>query len=84
MAALFILSPNYAWYFLAVVPFIVLGGGAAAWAMTLGAILLYKPAMMPDNDLAWKTIATLPFVIAVVARVLRGTSLIALLRNRRA
>jgi alpha-1,6-mannosyltransferase len=84
MAALFILSPNYAWYFLAIVPFTVLGGGAAAWAMTLGAILLYKPAMLPDNDLAWKTIATLPFVIAVVARVLPGTSLVALLRNRRA
>jgi alpha-1,6-mannosyltransferase len=84
MAALFILSPNYAWYFLAIVPFIVLGGGAPAWAMTLGAILLYKPAMLPDNDLAWKTIATLPFVIAVVARSLPGASLVALLRNRRA
>jgi hypothetical protein len=70
MAALFILSPNYPWYVLAVVPFIVLGGGAPAWAMTLGAIVLYKPWMLPDNDLAWKTIATLPFVIAVAARVL--------------
>ena len=84
MAALFILSPNYAWYFLAIVPFIVLGGGAPAWAMTLGAILLYKPAMLPDNDLAWKTIATLPFVIAAVARFLPRTSLVALLWNRRA
>jgi hypothetical protein len=84
MAALFILSPNYAWYFLAIVPFIVLGGGAPAWAMTLGAILLYKPAMLPDNDLAWKTVATLPFVIAVAARLLPGASLIALLWDRRA
>ena len=70
MAALFILSPNYPWYVLAVVPFIVLGGSAPAWAMTLGAILLYKPAMLPDNDLTWKTLATLPFVVAVAVRLL--------------
>jgi hypothetical protein len=67
MGAVFFLSPNYAWYALAVVPFIVLGGGAPAWAMTLGAILLYKPIMLPHNELAWKTIATAPFVIAVAA-----------------
>jgi len=67
MAALFFLSPNYAWYVLAVVPFIVLGGGAAAWAMTLAAILIYRPLPLPGNDLAWKTMATLPFVIAVLA-----------------
>lgn len=84
MAALFLLSPNYPWYVLAVVPFIVLGGGTLAWAMTLGAILLYKPAMLPDNDLAWKTLATLPFVIAVAARLLPGISIAARLRNRRA
>jgi hypothetical protein len=71
MAALFLLSPNYPWYVIAVVPFVVLGGGAPAWAMTLGAILLYKPAMLPDNDLAWKTLATLPFVIAVAAQIMR-------------
>ncbi len=72
MAALFILSPNYPWYVLAVVPFIVLGSGAPAWAMTLGAILLYKPAMLPANDLAWKAIATLPFVAAVAVRLFAG------------
>jgi hypothetical protein len=70
MAALFLLSPSYPWYVLAVVPFIVLGGGAPAWAMTLGAILLCKPVLLPANDLAWKTIATLPFVAAVAVRFL--------------
>lgn len=70
MAALFFLSPNYAWYFLAVVPFIALAGGVPAWAMTLGAFLLYRPALLPANDLAWKTLATLPFVIAVAVRLL--------------
>lgn len=74
MTALFILSPNYPWYFLVAVPFIVLGGGAPAWAMTLGSILLYKPAMLPDHDLTWKTIATLPFVIAVTVRLLQSTT----------
>jgi len=71
MAGLFFLSPNYAWYFLAVVPFIALGGGAPAWAMSLGAILLYRPATLPANDLAWKTLATLPFVIAVAAALMQ-------------
>jgi len=71
MAGLFFLSPNYAWYFLAVVPFIALGGGAPAWAMTLAAILLYRPMMLPANDLAWKTLATLPFVIAVASALMQ-------------
>jgi alpha-1,6-mannosyltransferase len=70
MAGLFFLSPNYAWYFLAVVPFIALGGGAPTWAMTLAAMLLYRPMMLPANDVAWKTLATLPFVIAVAATLM--------------
>jgi hypothetical protein len=64
-AGLFLLSPNYAWYFLAIVPFLALGAGAPAWALTLGALFLYRPAILPENDLAWKTIATVPFLIAV-------------------
>ncbi len=84
MAALFILSPNYPWYVLAVVPFIALGGGAPAWAMTLAAILLYKPAMLPGHELAWKTIATLPFVVAVAARLLPGASIFTRLRSANA
>jgi hypothetical protein len=76
MAGLFFLSPNYAWYFLAVVPFLVLCGpgpfAVPAWAMTLGAFLLYRPVFLPDNDLVWKTLASLPFVIAVLAVLVRG------------
>jgi hypothetical protein len=64
-AALFLLAPNYAWYFLALVPFLALGAGAPAWALTLGAFFLYRPAILPHNEFAWKTIATLPFLIAV-------------------
>jgi hypothetical protein len=70
-AGLFLMSPNYAWYFLALVPFIPLGAGAPAWALTLGAFALYRPVFLPQNELLWKTIATLPFLVAL-ALVLRG------------
>jgi hypothetical protein len=67
---LFLMSPNYAWYFLALVPLIPLGAGAPAWALTLGAFALYRPVFLPHNDLLWKSLATLPFVI-VLAFALR-------------
>jgi hypothetical protein len=70
-AGLFFASPNYAWYFLALVPFLAFGAGAPAWAMTLGAFLLYRPAFVPYNDLAWKTAATLPFLIALGVTMMR-------------
>ena len=77
MAGLFFLSPNYAWYFLAVVPFIALGGGAPAWAMTLAA----HPALpaahrCPTTTSPGKRWPLLPFVIAVaLALMLRGRQL---------
>ncbi len=67
LAGLFILSPNYPWYFLAVVPFVVLGGGTPAWVLSLSAVLLNRPMILPYHDLAWKTLALLPFVVAVIA-----------------
>jgi hypothetical protein len=42
LAALFLLSPNYPWYFLALTPFVALVGGAPVWAFTLGAVLLQQ------------------------------------------
>jgi hypothetical protein len=68
---LFLMSPNYAWYFLALVPFIPLGAGAPAWALTLGAFLLYRPFVLPHNDLFWKTLATLPFLLALAVLLRR-------------
>lgn len=64
-SGLFLMSPNYAWYFLALVPFLALGAGAPVWALTLGAFLLYRPFILPHNELFWKTLATLPFLIAL-------------------
>ena len=65
-AGLFFASPNYAWYFLALVPFLALGARAPVWALTLGAFLLYRPVLLPYNDLVWKTAATLPFLVALL------------------
>ncbi len=65
-AGLVLMSPNYAWYFLALVPFIPLGAGAPAWALTLGALLLYRPIFFAShNELIWKSLAILPFVLAL-------------------
>jgi alpha-1,6-mannosyltransferase len=64
-AGLVLMSPNYAWYFLALVPFIPLGAGAPAWALTIGAFLLYRPIFLPYNDLTWKTLATAPFLLTL-------------------
>jgi hypothetical protein len=65
-AGLVLMSPNYAWYFLALAPFIPLGAGAPAWALTLGAFLLYRPIFFAShNELIWKSLATLPFVLAL-------------------
>jgi alpha-1,6-mannosyltransferase len=79
MAGLFFLSPNYPWYFLAVVPFTALSGRthtiAPAWALTLASILLYRPVILPNHDLAWKTLANLPFVITAATSLLRRCSL---------
>lgn len=40
LAVLVLLSPNYPWYFLLLVPFLALFGNAPTWAATIGAILL--------------------------------------------
>jgi alpha-1,6-mannosyltransferase len=68
MAGLFFLTPNYPWYFLVVVPFIPIGGGAPAWALSLGAILLNL--LYPDYEarfLVWKGVIVIGFIVAVTA-----------------
>jgi alpha-1,6-mannosyltransferase len=42
LAGLFLLSPNFPWYFLALTPFVALVGGAPVWTFTLGALLLQE------------------------------------------
>ena len=47
-----------------------LGAGAPVWALTLAAFFLYRPIVLPHNELAWKTLAMLPFLIALAATFL--------------
>ena len=71
-AGLVLMSPNYAWYFLALVPLLPLGAGAPAWALTLGAFLLYRPVFFAShNELIWKSLATLPLVLALAFMLIR-------------
>jgi alpha-1,6-mannosyltransferase len=46
LVTLFLLSPNYPWYFLLVTPFVALRGGMPNWALTVGPILL-------QEEVAW-------------------------------
>jgi len=67
IAGLFFLSPNYPWYFLALVPFLPIVGGAPAWTFTIGAFLLYRECWCDDQPdiLIWKTGLNLAFLIAI-------------------
>jgi hypothetical protein len=40
LVVLLLLSPNYPWYFLVIVPFVALCGNAPTWAISIGALLL--------------------------------------------
>jgi alpha-1,6-mannosyltransferase len=71
IAGLFFLSPNYAWYFLALVPFLALGAGPAAWTLTILAPLLYRPVTLPLNELTWKSAVFVPFLIVLAVGAMR-------------
>lgn len=49
IALLFVLSPNYPWYFLILTPFVALIGSAPLWAFTLGAVVLQDEAVWDPN-----------------------------------
>jgi alpha-1,6-mannosyltransferase len=59
LAFMFLLSPNYPWYFLILTPFVALVGGAPVWVFTVGAVLLqdelrsdpYVPMLMRKSVL---------------------------------
>lgn len=51
---LVLLSPDFPWYFLPVVPFLALTGGPAAWMLTAASFLLYD--VVPDDP-------QVPFVV---------------------
>jgi alpha-1,6-mannosyltransferase len=70
---LILASPHYPWYFLVLVPFLVLSPSTTAWALTIGSPLLYGSAsgedwMAYDVRLAGFMLAT----IAALANDFRG------------
>jgi hypothetical protein len=70
MAALFFMSPNYPWYYLVLIPFIPLGGGAPAWVLSIGALVLYL--LYPEYEtrfLFWKGMLGCAFLLAVLLTV---------------
>jgi alpha-1,6-mannosyltransferase len=44
LVVLLLLSPNYPWYFLAIMPFVALCGNAPTWVVSIGALLLTDEA----------------------------------------
>jgi hypothetical protein len=66
---LFILSPNYPWYYLPLVPFVVIGGGDVIWATTILATVLHVWWPTPDNQpvrfMIWKSTLNFGWMIAL-------------------
>ncbi len=70
VVGLFFLSPNYPWYYLPLVPFVVLGGGPVLWVMTLGALLLHADWTHGDPNerfLFVKSIFNLAWLVTALA-----------------
>jgi hypothetical protein len=52
-AGIFALSPNYPWYYLAVVPFVALFGTPALWAASIACYLLYEESWVGPHIAFW-------------------------------
>jgi hypothetical protein len=68
LAFLFLLSPDYPWYFLMVVPFVALTGSLAGWALSVGGFALYD--VLPWDPQVPFTLRDSAFNVAVLAAVL--------------
>jgi hypothetical protein len=65
IAFLVLVSPNYPWYFLVLVPFLALSPSATAWVLTSASVLFYD--VVPNDVLpAYETRITV-FTLAVLA-----------------
>jgi hypothetical protein len=68
LAFSFLLSPNYPWYFLMVVPFIALTGSLPGWALTIGGFALYD--VVPADPQIPFAMRDAAFNLAVLAAML--------------
>jgi alpha-1,6-mannosyltransferase len=66
LAFLFLFSPVYPWYFLIVVPFVSLSGGAPVWTASIGALLLQEEVASEPYipPLARKSVLYVAFLLA--------------------
>ncbi len=66
---LFVLSPNYPWYYLPLVPFVALEGSLTVWAVTVLAIGLHAwwptPDDQPTRFLFWKSVLNVGSLLAL-------------------
>jgi hypothetical protein len=70
-AFVFLLSPDYPWYWLVLLPFVALLGFAPGWTATIGCFILYDVIdegfevdfMLRDTALHLAILATLPFAL---------------------
>ena len=71
---LFALSPNYPWYYLPLVPFVVLTGGPVVWTTTLLASLLHVEWPGSEDPttrfLLWKSVLNGGWMLAALAGLL--------------
>jgi hypothetical protein len=64
-AFLVLVSPNYPWYFLVLVPFLALAPSATAWVLTSASVLFYNT--VPDDVLPAYEVRIGVFTVAVLA-----------------
>ena len=68
LAFSFLLSPDYPWYFLMVVPFVSLTGSCSGWVLTIGGFALYDVVPWDPQVPFW--IRDTAFNLAVLAAML--------------
>jgi hypothetical protein len=65
IAFLVLISPNYPWYFLVLVPFLALSPSATAWVLTSASVLFYDA--VPNDILPAYEVRIAAFTVAVLA-----------------
>jgi hypothetical protein len=65
IAFLVLISPNYPWYFLVLVPFLALAPTATAWVLTSASVLFYN--VLPDDVLPAYEVRIGAFTMAALA-----------------
>ena len=65
IAFLVLISPNYPWYFLVLVPFLALSPSTTAWALTSAGVLFYD--VVPNDVLPAYEVRVAVFTLAVLA-----------------